>query len=206
MADLESISATLDSLETVPASQEPAPDARGEHEASNVVDQDPSAQVEPEIVQDNEPPRDETVKDADGDLQETIQEDVFTEPRPASITEVSKKADEVPSKRTTPASKDKPTVLAKSVSSKANSATPTHKKVRWPCFVDTLASLLTMCWTGFEFCHAGCWQCQGSLSRQGQYCTCCFSLQNRYRFPIHRKETSYHIFCEFNQDCDHVFV
>lgn len=127
MADLESISATPNSLETVPASQDPASDTRGEHEASDVVDQDPNAQVEPEIVQDT---HDETVKDADGDLQEAIQEDVFTEPRPASITEVSKKADGVPSKRTTPASKDKSTVLAKSVSGKVNSSTPTDKKVR----------------------------------------------------------------------------
>jgi hypothetical protein len=203
MADLESISAALDSLETVPASQDPA-SARGEHEASDVVDQDPNAQVEPEIVQDDEPPHDVTVKDADGDLQEAIQEDVFTEPGPASITEVSKKADGVPSKRTTPASKDKSTALAKSASGKVNSSTPTDKKVRWPCFVGTLSSLLTMCWTGFGFRHVECWPCQSSLSSQGH---CSFSsLQNRYRFPIHRKETSYHIVCEFNEDCDDGFI
>lgn len=141
MPDVESISATPNSrvsLETVSASQDPASDTRGELEASDVVDQDPNTQVEQEIVQDDaeiEPGLDERVKDVDGDLQQ----DVFTEPRPVSITEASKKAD-VPSKRTTPGSKDKATVLAKSVSGKVTSPTPTDKKVRWACFMRTLAS------------------------------------------------------------------
>ncbi|KAG8219702.1 hypothetical protein J3R82DRAFT_657 [Butyriboletus roseoflavus] len=134
MADVDLISPTPDShvsLETVPASQDPPSDARGEHEASDVVDQDPNAQVEPEIVQDTAklaPSLDERVKDVGGDLHEATQEDVFTEPGPASITEVSKKADGVPSKCTTPANKDKATALAKSVSGKLNSSTPTDKK------------------------------------------------------------------------------
>lgn len=143
MADLDLISPTSDShvsLESVSASEDSASDTRGQHEASDVVDQDPNAQVESEIVHDNAevvPSLDESVKDVDGDLQE----DVFTKPGPASITEVSKKAD-VPSKRTTPASKDKDkaTVLAKSASGKLNSSTPTDKKVRWACFMCTLAS------------------------------------------------------------------
>lgn len=141
MADVELIPATPDSrvsLETVSASQDPASDPRGEHEASDVVDQDPNTQVEQEIVQDNaepEPGLDERVKDVHGDLQQ----DAFTEPGLASITEASKKAD-VPSKRTTPASKDKATVLAKSPSGKVNSSTSADKKVRWTCFIRTLAS------------------------------------------------------------------
>jgi len=207
MSELESISATLDSLETVSASQDPASDARREHEASDVEDQDPTAQVESDVVQDNaqvEPSPDEIVKDADGDLHDPIQEDVLSEPTPASITEVSKKADGTPSKRTIPAGKDKSTVLAKSVSGKVISSTPTDKKVCWPCFVGTLASFLTMCWTGFEFRHVGCWQCQGSLTEQDRYCTFFSSLQNRY--PIRRKETIYYIICEFNEDYDNGFI
>lgn len=207
MSELESISATLDSLDTIPASQDPASDARREHEASDVVDQNPTTQVESDVVQDNaqvEPEPDEIVKDADGELHDPIQEDVLSEPAPASITEASKKADGALSKRTTPAGKDKSTVLAKSVSGKAISSTPTDKKVCWPCFVGTLASFLTMCCTGFEFRHVGCWQCQGSLARQDCCCTFFSFLQNRY--PIRRKETIHYTICEFNEDCDNGFI
>ncbi|KAG6381062.1 hypothetical protein JVT61DRAFT_5459 [Boletus reticuloceps] len=116
------------SVETVPASQYLASEPRGEHEASDVVDQDPNAQVHPDIDPHVEPPLDGTPKDADANLRDPTQEDVFTEPRPASITEVSKKGESASSKRTSLASKDKSTVLAKSVSGKANSSTPADKK------------------------------------------------------------------------------
>lgn len=161
MTDVDLSSPSLDSLETIPDSQVPASEAHGEHEASDVVDPDPHAQLEPDIVHDDtqlqvEPSPEGIAKDADGDLHEPTQEDVFTEPVPAPITEVSKKPDAPPSKRTTPASKDKSTVPAKSAFGKVNSSTPTDKKVRLPCLLGTLASLLTMCWTGFECRHVGC--------------------------------------------------
>lgn len=121
MADIDSISVTI------PASQDPAFDTRGEHEASDVVDQDPSVHVEPEILQDNAESQhrlDEIVEDVDGDLHEA-QENI----PPASTADVSKKPD-VPSKGTTPTTKDKSTVLAKSAFGKVNSSALTDKKVR----------------------------------------------------------------------------
>lgn len=156
MADHELTSASVD---PVPASQDSAPDSRGDHEAS---DQDPNAQVESDIVQDDVqvgPMLDGVAKDAGGDLHGLTQEDVFTEPAPASLTEESKKVDAVPGKRINPASKDKAAGPAKSASGKVIPSTPKDKKVCWPCFVGTLASLLTMCWPGFESSHVGCWQC-----------------------------------------------
>lgn len=123
-SDLDSMS--VSSLETVPASRDPAFDTRGEHEASDVVDQDSDAQVEPEVLQDiagGQRSLDEIVEDAHGGLQETAKENVL----PASTTDLSKKAD-VSLKGTIP-SKDKSTVLAKSASGKASSSPLTDKKV-----------------------------------------------------------------------------
>lgn len=130
MADVELASSAPDSgvfLVSVPASHDTPSDTHEEHEASDVVDQDPNVHAEPEIVHniaDVETPLGEIVKGIDGD------QDVFTAPGPPPAVGVSANKADVHSKGATPASKEKSTVLAKPVSGKVNSSTPTHKKVR----------------------------------------------------------------------------
>ncbi|KAG9314252.1 hypothetical protein JVU11DRAFT_5040 [Chiua virens] len=130
MADVESTPDSRVSLDAL-TSEDTASDARGEHEAADVVDQDPNAQVEPEILQDNAEslPADETIKESEGGggPDEPVQEDVFAESAPPSAVEVSKKAD-VHSKGTPAGSKAKSTPLAKSASGKVSSSAPIADK------------------------------------------------------------------------------
>ncbi|KAF8846250.1 hypothetical protein BDN67DRAFT_960954 [Paxillus ammoniavirescens] len=141
MADVELHSATSDfenPVEAVLETGDATSEAHEEHAASDVVDQEPNAQVEPETLEDNNVEADATpddkVKDADGYLQEATQprpepesDNTPTESVPAAKAEAAKKT--VTSKGTSAAGKDKLTISTKNPSGKTNPSTPTVKKV-----------------------------------------------------------------------------
>lgn len=202
MADVELHSATSDfenPVEAVLETGDAASEAHEEHAASDVVGQEPNAQVEPETLEDNNAEADATpddkVKDADGYLQEATQprpepesDNTPTESVPAAKAEAAKKT--VTSKGTSAVGKDKLTISTKNPSSKTNPSTPTVKKVCRKCFMGHACSILTMCGTGSEFGHVWIWCCEGSPSRQGYYYyyNLFHPLQIHFCCPLYCKE------------------